>query len=127
MLLVLECARAGREAVLGPPWRGDYIYSRDVAAGLVRIADTPVLPRTIYNLGTGRAANVVDWCAALSPFMPGFRWRIAGAGKAYEVESHTGFDRGAFDIGKIAAATGFAPRFDFATAAADYLAWLNAG
>jgi UDP-glucuronate 4-epimerase len=126
MLQALECARAGREAVLGPPWRGDYIYSRDVAAGLVRIADTPVLSRTIYNLGTGRAAGVVDWCAALLPSMPGFRWRIAGAGEAYEVESHTGFDRGAFDIGKIGAAAGFTPRFDFVTAAADYLTWLNA-
>jgi nucleoside-diphosphate-sugar epimerase len=127
MWQALECARSGREAVLGPPWRGDYIYARDVAAGLVRIADAPALSRTIYNLGSGHAATVEDWCAALAPLVPGFRWRRAGAGEAYDVESHTGFDRGAFDIGKIAAETGFVPRFDFASAAADYLAWLNAG
>ena len=36
MLQVLECARAGREAVLGPPWRGDYIYSARMSpAGLM--------------------------------------------------------------------------------------------
>ncbi len=127
MLQVLECARGGREAVLGPPWRGDYIYSRDVAAGLVRIADAPALSRAIYNLGSGRAASVEDWCASLAPLVPGFRWRLAGAAEAYEVESHTGFDRGAFDIGKVAAETGFSPRFDFDTAAIDYLAWLNPG
>jgi UDP-glucuronate 4-epimerase len=63
----------------------------------------------------------------LAPLIPGFRWRRAGAGEAYNVESHTGFDRGAFDVKKIAAETGFAPRFDLSAAAADYLAWLNAG
>jgi nucleoside-diphosphate-sugar epimerase len=127
MLQALECARACREAVLGPPWRGDYIYSRDVAAGLVRIADTPALSRTVYNLGFGRAVTAEDWCAALTPLIPGFRWRRAAAGDAHNVESHSGFDRGAFDVGKILAETGFAPRFDLATAASDYLAWLRAG
>lgn len=126
MLQSLECARGGQEAVLGPPWRGDYIYSRDIAAGLVLIADTHGLSRAIYNLGSGRAATAEDWCAALAPLMPGFRWRRAKDGEAYGVESHSGFDRGAFDIKKIGAETGFAPRFDFASAAADYLAWLNA-
>src|SRR5580658_1051884 len=127
MLQVLECARSGREAVLGPPWRGDYIYSRDVAAGLVRIAVSPGLSRTVYNLGSGVAVSAEDWCSALMPLVPGFRWRRAASGEAYNVESHTGFDRGAFDVKKIAAETGFAPRFDLSAAAADYLAWLNAG
>jgi nucleoside-diphosphate-sugar epimerase len=63
----LDCARLGLEAVLGPPWRGDYIYARDVAAGLVRIADPPTLSRTVYNLGSGQAATVEDWCV---------RWRL---------------------------------------------------
>ena len=126
MLQALECARSGREAVLGPPWRGDYIYARDVAAGLARIADAPGLSRAVYNLGSGTAVTAEEWCAVLAPLVPGFRWRLASAGEAYEVESHTGFDRGSFDIGKIAAETGFAPRFDLAAAAADYLAWLDA-
>jgi UDP-glucuronate 4-epimerase len=126
MWQALECARAGREAVLGPPWRGDYIYSRDVASGLVRIADTSSLSRSVYNLGSGRAVNAEDWCQELATLVPGFHWRRAGAGEAHAVESHTGFDRGAFDIAKITAETGFNPRFDLVTAAADYLAWLNA-
>lgn len=125
MLQALECGRAGQEAVLGPPWRGDYIYSRDVAAGLVRVAGAPGLSRTIYNLGSGRAQTVADWCAALAPLLPGFRWRLAPAGEAYGVESHTGFDRGAFDIEKISSETGFVPRFGFAAAATDYLKWLT--
>ena len=30
MLQALECARRGEELVLGPAWRGDFIFSRDV-------------------------------------------------------------------------------------------------
>jgi UDP-glucuronate 4-epimerase len=126
-LQALECARAGREAILGSPWRGDYIYARDVAAGLAQIADATGLSRTVYNLGSGHAATVEDWCAALASRIPGFRWRRAAAGEAYNVESHSGFDRGAFDVGKIAAETGFTPRFDFASAAPDYLDWFDVG
>ena len=125
MLQALECARAGREAVLGPAWRGDFIYSRDVAAGLVRIAAAPALSRTLYNLGSGRRENIEDWCRALEPLFPGFRWRLAREGEAHEIESHSGFDRGAFDISKIVREAGAAPAFDFPAAAADYVAWLE--
>jgi nucleoside-diphosphate-sugar epimerase len=125
MLQALQCLRAGTEAVLGPPWRGDYIYARDVAEGLVRIADAPALSRTVYNLGSGRAATVADWCAVLCGFDPAFHWRRADAGETYAVESHTGFDRGAFDIGKLAAELGFRSQYDFAAAALDWLTWLG--
>jgi nucleoside-diphosphate-sugar epimerase len=123
MLQVMDCARRGEAAVLSPPWRGDYIYARDVADGLVRLADAEALSHTIYNVGSGRSESAETWCEALAPLMPGFRWRRAAAGETPNVESHTGFDRGAMDIARVAGDTGFAPRFDFPLAAADWLAW----
>jgi nucleoside-diphosphate-sugar epimerase len=123
MLQVLDCARRGEAAVLGPPWRGDYIYARDVAAGLARLADAANLAHTIYNLGSGRSGSAETWCEALAPLLPGFRWHRAASGEAANVDSHTGFDRGAMDIARIAHDTGFTPRFDFPAAAADWLAW----
>ena len=102
MLQALECARRGEEAVLGPAWRGDFIFSRDVADGLVRLADAPALSRTIYNLGSGRLGSAETWCEALAQVVPGFRWRRAAAGEAGNVDSHTGFHRGPMAIGKIA-------------------------
>src|SRR5262249_11947536 len=48
MFQALECARIGHEAVLGPAWRGDFVYSRDVADGLVRLADAERLSRVVY-------------------------------------------------------------------------------
>ncbi|HEX4368125.1 MAG TPA: NAD(P)-dependent oxidoreductase, partial [Rhodopila sp.] len=123
MLQTLDLAAAGTEAVLGPPWRGDYTLSRDIAAGLVTLAEMPSTPRTIYNLATGRATTAEDWCRVLAARLPGFRWRRAGDGEAWNVESHTGYDRGAMDIGKIVADTSYRPAFDLERAAAHLLAW----
>lgn len=126
MLQTLECAGAGQEAVLGTPWRGDYTCSRDIAAGLVAVADCPVLPRAVYNLATGRATDAVAWCQALQRVRPGFRWRLAGDGDAVNVDSHTGYHRGAMAIGRITADTPYRPKFDFAAAAEHMVAWRDA-
>jgi nucleoside-diphosphate-sugar epimerase len=123
MLQVMQHARRQQEAVLGPVWRGDYIYSRDVADGLVRLADSTALSRTVYNLGSGQAVTATRWCEELARRLPGFRWRHAAAGETGNVDSHTGFNRGPMDIGKISRDTGYAPRFDLAASAADWLAW----
>jgi nucleoside-diphosphate-sugar epimerase len=126
MLQALDLAAAGTECVLGPPWRGDYTCSRDIAAGLVAIADAPLLPRTVYNLATGQATTAEDWCRVLAPRLRGFRWHRAAEGETWNVESHSGFDRGAMDIGKITADTPYRPMFDLARAADHLLAWREA-
>jgi nucleoside-diphosphate-sugar epimerase len=123
MLQTLDLADTGHEAVLGPPWAGDYTLSRDIAAGLVALAEMPSTPRSIYNLATGRATTVADWCRVLEGCVPGFRWRRAADGEAWNVESHTGYDRGAMDVAKIIADTVYRPRFDLALAAEHILAW----
>ena len=112
MLQALECARRGEEAVLGPAWRGDFVFSRDVADGLVRLADAPALSRTVYNLGSGRSARQRrgarrwrSWCRGFAGGAP----RRARRGMS---TSHTGFHRGPMAIGKIARDTGFVPRHD---------------
>src|SRR3984957_9030563 len=57
MLPGLEGAARGEEAGLAPAWRGDFIFSRDVADGLVRLVDAPALSRVVYNLGSGRLGS----------------------------------------------------------------------
>ena len=126
MLQTLDLAAAGTEAVIGPPWRGDYTLSRDIAAGLVTLADQPSTPRTLYNLATGQSTTVEDWCRALQTRLPGFRWHRAATGEAWNVESHTGFDRGAMDIARITADTSYRPAFNLNSAANHLLAWRDA-
>ncbi len=123
MLQTLDLAAAGIQAVLGPPWRGDYTLSRDIAAGLVALAEMKSTPRTIYNLATGQGTTAEDWCRAVAARLPGFRWRRARDGEAWNVESHTGYDRGAMDIARIIADTPYRPAFDIERAAEHLLAW----
>ena len=123
MLSALQHARAGAEAVLSQPGIGDFVYARDVAAGLAGLAAAPALRHTIYNLGSGQAVSAEDWCRALAALAPGFRWRRAAEGEAANTISHVAFDRGGLDVRRLAADTGFAPRFTMAQAAADALAW----
>ena len=125
MLQVLECAMRGDEAVLSPPWRGDFVYSRDVADGLTRLADAPALSRTIYNIGSGSLGSAKSWCEAVAHTMPGFRWRLARANETGNIDSHTGFNRGPMAIGKAARDTGYAPHFDFVGAAHDWIKWMH--
>jgi nucleoside-diphosphate-sugar epimerase len=127
MLQTLELAATGAEAVLGPTWRGDYTLSRDIAAGLVAVADLPSTRRTIYNLATGNATTAEDWCRVLATRLPQFRWRRAVKDEAWNVESHTGFDRGAMRIANITADTPYRPRFDLESAAAHLIAWRASG
>ncbi|HEX2942328.1 MAG TPA: NAD-dependent epimerase/dehydratase family protein, partial [Rhodopila sp.] len=123
MLQILECAAAGMPAVLGPPWRGDYTCSRDIAAGLVAMADAPSLPRSIYNLATGRASNAEAWCEALAARRPDFVWRRAVPDEPSNVDSHSGFDRGAMSIERIIADTPYRPQYDFTRAVDHILEW----
>jgi UDP-glucuronate 4-epimerase len=55
--------------------------------------------------------------------LPGFGWRRAADGEAWNVESHTGYDRGAMDIAKIIVDTAYRPAFDLESAADHLLAW----
>jgi UDP-glucuronate 4-epimerase len=77
----------------------------------------------LYNLATGRAISAADWCRALTARRPNFRWRLAADGEACNVESHTGFDRGAMRIERITADTPYRPAFDLEAAADHLLAW----
>ncbi len=126
MLQVLERAHHGEEVVLGPAWRGDFIYSRDVADGLAQLADAAALPRTIYNLGSGRLESAATWCEAVAQTVPHFRWRHATPSLTANIDSHTGFHRGPMAIGKIARDTGFVPCYGFEAAARDWWTWLEA-
>jgi nucleoside-diphosphate-sugar epimerase len=54
MLQTLDLAELGETVVLDSPWRGDYMLSRDIATGLVTLANMASTPRGFYNLATGR-------------------------------------------------------------------------
>jgi nucleoside-diphosphate-sugar epimerase len=118
-----RAALAGEVALLNRPTRGDHVYVRDVAAGLIALLDAPALDRAVFNLGSGVATDVAEFCRALARRVPGFRWRAAGPEETPTVVTHVPFDRVPMDIRRIRDATGFQPRFaDLDQAVEDWLA-----
>lgn len=69
-------------------------------------------------MASGRATSNADVIAALRSVEPGFRCELPSAGDRPQTW---------LDITRLREDTGFEPRYDTATAAADYVAWLRAG
>ena len=119
-------ALAGKTAVLTPrEVRRDWIYSRDIAAGLIALLDAPTPPHALYNLSSGvEWVNPIrEWCDTLKKEYPRFEYRVAAAGEEPNIW-YTDVDRSLMDVGRIAQDVGFVPRYQMIEAYADYLDWL---
>jgi len=104
--------------------RRDWIYSRDVAVGLILLLDAESTRHAVYNLSAGGDWGPVQkWCARLKAAYPRFDYRIAASGEAPNI-GYTDRDRCPLDIGRMVSEFGFSPR---ATDAGfdDYLDWLQ--
>lgn len=107
--------------LMAPPRAGDaldLLYVKDTgrALALLQLADT--LRHSTYNVASGRATSNADVIAAITSVEPGF---------AVELPTSDPRPVNWLDITRLREDTGFEPRFDTATAAADYIAWLRAG
>ena len=104
----------------------DLIYSRDLAAALVALLDAPE-DAPVMNL------SVIDdwsdiyqrWCRQLADTLPGFRWRVAQAPEAANVDYHDARARGRLYTTRLRRKLGFSPAFTPHQALADYAQWLG--
>ncbi len=121
-----RAALAGEEAVL-PAELPDYawIYSRDIAAGLLHLLDLGAPPQRVFNVCSGQnwGPVMLSFCAVLAERYPGFRWRQSADPAEVTVALTETRPRGRMDIARITA-TGWTPRFDPAAAYADYADWV---
>lgn len=110
----LHAARRGEALVLESDAVRDWLYVRDTAAGVLALLDAPVLHHRVYNVGSGVASPLSDWCRAL-----GAPWSVGPAPNV-----RTWFDRPVASIARLTADTSYRPRFGQAEAAADWQAFL---
>jgi nucleoside-diphosphate-sugar epimerase len=121
-------AVAGKTAVLTQrEVRRDWIYSRDVAAGLMALLDARHPRHRVYNLSSGAewVEPIRCWCEALQSAYPEFHYREAAEGEPPNIW-YTDKDRHLMDVGRIAQDIGFTPRFGMQEAYAHFLEWLKA-
>jgi UDP-glucuronate 4-epimerase len=127
-LQVAKLAVRGELALVpaGESWR-DWIYSRDVAAGLVAVLKAGTPRHSMYQLSAGCRwhGSLTDWCETLRKAFPGFSWRIATGGEQPNVDFPGGRDRAPMDIGRMVEDIGFTPRFGSREAYDDYIAWIQ--
>lgn len=120
-------AVGGRTAVLTQrEVRRDWVYSRDVAAGLIALLEARAPRHFLYNLSSGMEweSAIRGWCEALKSAYPEFDYRVAADGEQPNIW-YTDKDRALMDVDRIAQDIGFAPRFGPREAYADYLEWLG--
>ncbi len=121
---IARIALAGGEAVFPPLGPTDYIYGPDVARALIALLDAKAPSHRLYHLGTGAAWPLPQWCALLERRLPKFRWRESSEG--CNVLPLTPGTRTRFSNRRLVEDLGYAPRFDLAAAAEDFVSWLEA-
>jgi nucleoside-diphosphate-sugar epimerase len=120
---IARIARAGGEAVFPPLGDTDYIYAPDVAGALIALADAKAPAHRLYHLGTGTAWALPQWCQLLEKRLPKFRWRESSEG--CNVVPLSPGTRTRFSNRRLVEDLGWAPRFDLAAAADDFIAWME--
>ena len=117
-------ALQGGTAVLPQhPVRRDWVYSRDVAAGLIMLLDAQSTRHAVYNLSAGGEwGGIEEWCARLQAAYPRFACRTASASEKPNI-GYTDRDRCPLDIGRMVSEFGFKPHTT-AEAYDGYLDWL---
>ncbi len=116
-----RAARTAREVVLPRPIHRDWIYARDVGAGVVRLLEAPrPLAHQVFNLGPGEVWTVAEWCERLADRFGGFKWRL---GADFTVDPHGEVDRSPLAIERLTAATGWHPAYLLDRAFEDYMSW----
>lgn len=125
-LALMQAAVARGEALLpaAPMPAYDWVYARDLAAGLLCLLDVEAPPHRVVNLASGLdwAPHIPVLCDVLTERFPGFRWRRAAAGETPTLRPNDARPRGVLAVAR-AAEFGWAPRFAPDAAVADYAEW----
>ena len=122
--VVARIAFAGGEAVFPPLGPTDYIYGPDVASALIALLDARAPSHRLYHLGTGAAWALPQWCELLRKRFPKFHWRESSEG--CNVVPLAPGTRTRFANRRVVEDLGWAPRFDLAAAAEDFIEWMEA-
>lgn len=127
--LQLACfAVSGGAAVLpSREVRRDWVYSRDVANGLMQLLFAQRPQYGMYHLSAGRdwSGFFPRWCDTLRITYPQFSWRLATPGELPNVNYQADRDRASMDIGRVTSDIGFVPQFGPRDACADFSAWIR--
>ncbi len=129
MARIVRAAVAGEPSPLPAPggeidYAGDgrdYVYVKDVAWAVQRLALAPSLEHSAYNIGSGRITTNAMMAEAIGRLVPSARISFDRRPRPDRLILSYGMD-----IGRISSELGYRPS-SLDEAVADYLSWLRAG
>jgi nucleoside-diphosphate-sugar epimerase len=128
-LALFQAARRGESVTIPTaPLPGyDWVYVRDLAAGLLALLDAKEPPHRVVNLASGQdfSAQYAACLDVLARRFPGFAWRHAEPGETPTIGWNETRARGVMNVMR-AAEFGWRTRFDAMAAYQDYAGWLLA-
>ena len=122
-LQLLRVAEAGAAAVIHEGVADDWVYSVDVARGLLAVLDLAAPPDPVYHLSAGMRWSVDGWCRRLQERFPAFSYRLTAERDECTVGRNNAARRSPMSIERIRRDAGYAPEFLQDRAFDDYLAW----
>ena len=116
-------AEAGGQAVVHSLAADDWVYSVDVARGILAVLDRGQTPDPVYHLSAGARWSVRDWCERLRERFPRFAYRMADNLDECTIGRDKAVQRAPMDIARLRRDTGYEPLYMLERAFDDYLAW----
>lgn len=124
---LLHAALEGRRLrIYGVDRLRDVCYIDDVADAFCRLTLEDQLQHTIYNVSAGTAHSLRDIAGAIAQLAPAMAWSPAETSEEADLVVRPASERGAMNLGRLRADTGFVPHFTLQDGLAHYLTWLRA-
>jgi len=122
-LQLLKAARKGEHAVLLRDCADDWIYSVDVAQGVLAALAAKTQPAPLYHLSSGRRWDVGQWCEQLVATFPAFSYERVDDKSLCTIGRNSSPRRSPMNIDRITKDLGFEPKYMANEAFSDFVRW----
>jgi len=118
-------ALKGENALLDRKEDRDWTYSREVARALYKLAHHKNINSSLYNISTGKAWSVVDWCEYLKTSYPDFNYRLCEPNETPNIDFFGDRDRIKMSPDRFLSDIGYSLSADLNEIYADFKNWLD--
>jgi nucleoside-diphosphate-sugar epimerase len=124
-LQLLQAAYRGEQVVLSRECADDWIYSVDVAHGVLAALDVKSRLQPLYHLSAGGRWDIDQWCKKLATAFPAFAYQSVDDPSLCTVGRHASARRSPMGIERITKDIGFKPQYLADRAFEDFVQWGN--
>lgn len=122
-LQLLKAAQLGEHAVVARDCANDWVYSVDVASGVLCALNAQNRPQSLYHLSSGQRWDIGQWCKKLAIDFPAFSYEIVDDRSLCTIGLNASPRRSLMSIDRITKDLGFKPKYFMEEAFSDFVRW----